>query len=162
MAEILISSDITNGDIVHLSMFMRPADVTEVMLSHGHTPEEAVINAVRTSRHAYRVTANGSLICMFGVCDDRLAKGTGVPWMLSKPSVTKYPTHIMRIGLRTVKSWMREYDLLMNAVWAGNDTSIRWLKRIGFEFGDPVALGPQQAPFYAFFKARRVKACVNQ
>jgi hypothetical protein len=60
---------------------------------------------------------------------------------------------IVRFGLEAVARWGSQFDYLANYVHATNTKSIRWLKRLGFSFGDPVAgFGHGGGVFLPFYR----------
>lgn len=124
--------------IRHIARNMRPADEAEVR-ALGRSPFAAMVVSLRRSQRAWTIIADGKAVGMFGVGDVNILAGVGSPWMLGTPALERHAT----IFLRNCNYWVRQlldgYTVLRNCVDDRNTLSIRWLKWLGFQVGEPVA-----------------------
>lgn len=140
----------TDEDAISLALRMRQADVDEVWASHHMAPLQALRASMAGSRDTRVGTADGFVICMFGVGGGTILVNSGTPWMLSS---VELPEHAMRFlaGSREVIDEMySKYDYLANHVDARNTLSIRWLKWLGFTVREPKPFGIDERPFCRF------------
>lgn len=133
-----------------LTLELRRADRDEVEAMSGRNPREALVEAVERSRMAWAGLADGKLVCLFGVAPLTLAGVTGVPWLLGSDDVCAYSRQFLRRNKDYVRQMLAEFPVLRNAVDARNAVSIRWLRWLGFQFGEATPMGPQRLPFIPF------------
>lgn len=126
----------TERDAMFLVERMREADRLEVSLSHGHTPEQAVLHAMDTSRWSMSILRDGDMVCMFGV-GGRMMSLVGSPWMLGTDLVDECKRSIAMISTRAIPVMAEGVKLLENWVHADNVVSIKWLTWLGFTIEEP-------------------------
>lgn len=130
---------------------MRKADVDEVAAARGVTPFEAMALSLRKSARAWTIIADGVPIAMFGVGDVNILAGIGSPWMLGTDELPRHSTIFLRNCAYWVGQLLEGYSVLRNCVDDRNKLSIRWLRWLGFEVGDPV---PFKGQLFRMFEMR--------
>jgi hypothetical protein len=130
---------------------MRPADVEEVRLSHGHSPLAALEASVRSSPLVcYVAVDDGRPLCAFGVGGRPLAV-KGSPWLLGHERLGDYRRELARLSRPMVQMMSARFSLLENWVHADNVVSVRWLKACGFTLEPAAPFGAQGAMFHRFW-----------
>ena len=130
---------------------LRPKDHLEVLWATGQKPDDVLAESWRTSHLRWAIINEGRVLGIFGL---GRAEGVGVPWLLGSPELDQYGFAFARQSLHYLRIMLDVCPFLINHVWSGNDTSIKWLKWCGFEFGELVAHGPAREPFYPFSMRR--------
>lgn len=137
-------------DIAELAPKIREQDKIEIFHSHGMTPAEGLKFSLERAQEANSIVSDdGKIIGMFGVGE--FTPNIGIPWLLGTDELPK----IAREFIPESRAWIdrvhAHYDVLFNFVYAGNTTSIRWLKWLGFSFIRRIDdFGVHPAPFIEF------------
>ena len=128
---------------------MRQQDADEVRAAGWQSLHEAVHDSVSLSEWSRVVRCNGVLVAIFGVrASGTLLSPCGIPWMLGTPALMRHRLLLHRMARKYVSDMLHKYGHLFNVVDARNSVSISWLKRLGFQFHDPVEFrGHQFIPF---------------
>lgn len=139
----------TVDDAVALFPRLRVDDLREVTLSSGNNVEASLVKAVEVSEVCLCAEDEEGIICLWGIARHDSSRGS--IWMLAADSVYKYTKEL--IGIKPwVHSMLPHYGTLYNYVHADNKRSIRWLKMLGFKFGELIPdYGVGKAPFYPFY-----------
>ena len=145
----------TEKDVRSIASRIREADRLEIWLASGTQPAGVLVSALHQSEKAWVYTADGIPECVFGVVTGPVPS-LGVPWMVGTPVMVKHQVALLREGHRIVNEMNDMYPTLWNLVSADSRTSIRWLKRLGFQLGDPIKHGPFNADFYPFMRFKDV------
>lgn len=141
----------TLDDAVSLSSRLRPEDATEVALSSSESTEALLVHSVSMSQECYAAEVDGLVIALWGVHRYQLV--IGVPWLLASPEVSRYAKRLVADGRAWVDHISITHPVLTNFVHAGNKSSLRWLKHLGFTIGQLYPeYGVGKAPFYQFYK----------
>lgn len=140
------------GDIGHLAENLREADRCELAALDNQpiNPFHVISRAIVMSSHVWTFArvADNTPISIFGVAP--MAEHIGSPWMLGTEELYDHPRDLVVLGRRYIQLMTGAYPVLINYVDARNEKSVRWLKRMGFQFGDPEPLGPYRIPFHRF------------
>lgn len=134
----IVTSKVTEEDIVELIDNIREIDRLEVWYLNALEPEAAIRQSVEESEFcaAARLEETGELICIYGVSSISILGKVGAPWMLGTDAVAKIPFGLVRRTRHAVKSVLRNrYDLLINTIWDKNEATKRYLRACGFKFG---------------------------
>lgn len=132
------------------SLVLRQADREEVEALTGRDPSGVVAESVAASHKAWAGLAGDRLVCLFGVAPMSLAGVTGIPWLLGSDDVCRYSRAFLRRNRAYVHEMLVDFPVLRNVVDQRNAVSIRWLKWLGFRFGEPMPMGPRGLPFIPF------------
>lgn len=123
---------------------LRPEDRMEAAAMHKGGASQAVMDSVKESEDAYRVT---------GEMDEPLVlygkyKAEGLPgrliWCMATIHLPPYEREFARVSRKILQDWTKEYGLLWNAVAEFNEPAKRWLRWCGAEFGEPLEMGGEK------------------
>ena len=119
---------------------MRREDTEEVWASHRHTPIEALLGGYkRTPETLVAVSKRGEIpLAIFGVRPKTVTSDVGTVWLLGSDEALRHRRKFMTMVPKVLEIWLEEYKLLENYVHVKNKTSVRWLKRLGFQMEEPV------------------------
>lgn len=150
MGNVVIRNTVSH-DAARLLADMRAADRREC-LAYG-TDDYA--GGVRTSIAASvfcwsAFDDHGELLAVFGVAPLSMATGVGSPWMLGTTRLRRHARDLMRICPGYIEWMLETFPYLTNYVHAHNETSVRWLRRLGFILKPPAPYGLIGAPFRQF------------
>jgi len=140
----------TSDDIVKVAAEMRLADVMEVAASHGHSPIDAVIEAVKVSSAAFAVIIDGTPAAVFGFVH-RGGMSAEV-WMLGTDLLTRNVRLFRKESKRIIDSWAEQFPLMHNFVDDENEAAKRWLTSVGFKMDEPRPYGVGRLPFRYFWR----------
>lgn len=141
-----------------LAPLMRAEDAAEVLASAGHTPLQALLDALDDSAEAWAVLFDGEVAALFGVCPAPVVStsilGTplvGVPWALTGRAVDSHPRTFWRLSRPWLAHFARRYPVLVQAVDARYAASLRWLARLGFDVQPAAPHGAAGLPFHPVY-----------
>lgn len=127
----------------------RAADVAELWAQARVSPAQAMERGLRASpAMSFVVEADGVPLCMFGATAHNALAGVGVPWLVGTNALLRHRREFVRVAPQVVAWLQQAYPVLVNAVNCRNAVAVRWLRWLGFEFGEAFALnGERFAPF---------------
>lgn len=150
MDEVLIRETVTD-DAVRLLGQLRDADRRECLAYGLDDYEEGIRSSVTSSVLCWSAfDAAGNLLAVFGVAPVSVMTGVGCPWMLGTDRLGRHSRDLMRICPGYIGRMLGLFPHLTNHVHAGNTTSVRWLKRLGFRLHKPAPYGLLGEPFHRF------------
>ncbi len=135
----------------------RDADVAELWASSRTTPLEAMLRGMESTVHAYVGIYDGEPACMFGAAPFSILGGMGTAWMIGSRVLDGLGAQkrLLRLSVPAVDFMQDQFPtLLYNFVDQRNESAIRWLKWLGFEFGEPIIYGMDGQPFLPFYRRR--------
>lgn len=140
----------TVADAAAIAPRLRQADVDEcdALVGPGRVLEMARAT-VAASPLALAWEHDGEVIALFGVAGT-LLDTTGTPWMIGTPLLDRQGRALIHLAPSYIRQMLELFPNLINVVDVRNTRSIRWLKRMGFDFQPAVPVGPAGAPFYPF------------
>ena len=144
------------ADALELRLKLRHADLLEVQAASGPRVSETIEKAIEASPSVYtvRAKATGDLLCIFGCVPLDLMQTTGTPWMLGTDLLRRHARSLVRVTRVYFDDMLAHYSLLMNFVDARNAQSIRLIRGVGCEVGNPVPYGVSGKPFRPFWRER--------
>lgn len=91
--------------------------------------------------------------CMFGVSPLSILSGIGVPWLVGTNKLRRWSAQkaLLSEAEPVVQHFLTLFPLLVNVVDERNTSARRWLARLGFDFGDPSPMGPDNLLFRPFY-----------
>jgi hypothetical protein len=113
-----------------LDIKLRKSDCDEARAALGLDSIDALLFSISESSWTKVIEADGEIIGVFGLVK---TNSMGVPWLVGTDKLTKYKRDLMRIPKQVIKDMLKECGVLSNFVDVRNVTTIRWLKRLGFE-----------------------------
>jgi hypothetical protein len=137
------------GDAEELFKNLRPADRDELMAMSGEV-YFSIKWSIMSSRYSWAFEVDGELACLLGIVEGSLISRFGIPWMLGTTVLDKNVGVLIRHSRKYYEEVKGKYPHLVNFVDARNTKSIRWLKWLGFEFGEARDMGVANVPFYRF------------
>jgi hypothetical protein len=140
----------TDDDAHALAPVMRAADRLEAEAATGDSPLNALRMSLARSTEAWAGTADGDIVCLFGVAPLCLLGGEACPWLLGSDLVERHAMAFARRNRPMVRRWSAQFPVLRNYVDARHTVAIRWLRWMGFTLQPPVPYGPAQLPFHPF------------
>lgn len=116
----------------------------------GQLREAVELSRGRLGHMAFVAEHDGEIVALFGFVPVSALSGTAHPWMVGTAGLARVPGMLNKLSRAYCSAVLAEYPLLVNYVDARNRTSIAWLKRLGFEIGDPTPFGVEGLPFHRF------------
>lgn len=145
----------TDAHAVALAATMRASDVAEVEASGEPSPLAAVRRSMLFSSHtAAALTADGRVICIYGVGAMGFLSNTGCPWFLASDLLGEYRRELIARSRSHLSAVLDLYPELENFVDARAVGAIRWLRWLGFKVSAPMPCGPREAMFCRFTMTR--------
>ncbi|CAB4198777.1 hypothetical protein UFOVP1324_4 [uncultured Caudovirales phage] len=136
-------------DALYLAQHLRERDTTEVL-----AVAESVIDSIDAAIMASPICAVACIgdrpVFVIGCAPLPEREGMGVPWLLATDEVTAHRGALTKITKHYVGLFLERWPALLNYVDQRNTDSVRWLQRLGFTIGEPVAFGRQGEPFHPF------------
>lgn len=129
----------TAGHGAELVANMRPECVADLE-SVGSTPAESVQRGLESSE-AWAVLFDGKVAAVFGV------HGEAGFWVLTTPEVVRHPRAFLKASKAAAELLLQDRERLENWVPSAFCESVRWLKWLGAEVGEPVPRGPYGKPY---------------
>lgn len=137
------------GDIDLIKDCLRKCDVDEIWKSNRHSPEEALKEGLRAGM-CFTAWDQVGPIAMFGVIRDKDNGGRGIIWMLGTDNIRRYPKEVLGKARKVIGALLAEFDVLYNFIDVNNETSIRFLSRLGARFDQPKKYGVEGDKFMYF------------
>ncbi len=148
-------STVSDKDIEELVHNIRSVDKREIQVMCQADHEYAIRFSVEASQDrclSVRDSDDGDLICIFGVSSLTVLGLVGAPWLIGTPKMNTHARDLMEVSRVYLQCMLDEFDMLTNIVWAGNKASIRYLKKLGFDFSELKTNVRTTATYYTFSK----------
>lgn len=137
-----------------IAAIVRQADVDEITEALGIPMDHALRMCFGGSLKASKIVVDGKVVAVFGDCiHDR---EIGVPWLISTIHVERHAKAFLKVCKPEVQEMLTRRPVLMNYVDQRNTQAVRWLKWLGFRFGEAIPYGPKGLPFFPFQLKREV------
>lgn len=140
----------TPDDIAALASNLRDLDWQEMQAYGRKEPLAPLMSSFRQSLMCWSGLAGGELACVIGVSPISMLGGIGSPWMMGTPVLDRNSRVLMRMAPAYIGQMLAVFPHLINFVHAKNHTSVRWLKRLGFQLSEPEPFGALREPFHRF------------
>lgn len=145
----------TVGDAAYIAPILREADRCEILAIHADPAATVLAEAVRVSSRAYAAWAwrgpqDFDALALFGVAPVPGHPLLGVPWMVGARGLEDAPKTLVRHSRIWLSRISEGYRRLANWVDARNESSIRWLRWLGFTVHPPLPWGRFDLPFHPF------------
>lgn len=137
-------------DVV-ISARLRPEDDAELRAAKGPNVGKTVAQAIALSPgQAWAAEIDGELVALFGFAPYSALSDTASPWLVGTPELKRIPGVLVREGRCYCQRALGRFSVLRNYVDARNKTSVRWLRRIGFDIQPAVIFGVERRLFHPF------------
>lgn len=140
----------TSEDLDELAEHMRDIDRKECRLTMPMPVRKALSLSHEVSYETLTGRVDGKLVAVFGIARMSTISSVGVPWMLGTPLVERYAMTVIRYNREMISKWEKQHSILKNYVHVDNETSIRWLRWLGFTILKPVRFGAKNEFFHPF------------
>lgn len=141
----------TSDDLRAVADNMRHDDVMEVRALGKENMRAALFESERASVWSATVVWRQHPVGIVGVCETgTLISPVGVPWLLGTDGLYDMGRLFWTEAKRVVYAMSKDYISLVNYVWAGSETSVRFLSKLGFTIHAPVNVPPLGEPFHQF------------
>ena len=137
-------------DIPAILRDVRQADIDEIVEGLGVSLERELLSGINDSLNARKIVVDGHIVAVFGDAVHSLLGSVGVPWLISTNHVERHARAFLKVCKPEVQGMLTRHRHLINYVDARNTSAIRWLKWLGFDFGEAVPYGPKRLPFFCF------------
>lgn len=128
---------------------IRGADRRELEASDGDV-RKAVLRGWLASSFCFAgVDAGGRTLGIFGIFREDAC--WWCPWLIGTNALDAHRRYLVRLSSALFPRLRARFPNMRNYVDARNTQSIRWLARLGFEFGSPAPYGVAGLPFYRFW-----------
>lgn len=128
---------------------LRAADRRELQAAEGDA-EMAVTRGWLGSSYCFAgVDARGRTLGLFGVFRENAH--WWCPWLVGTEALDDYPRDVARLSVSLFPRLRERFPNMRNYVDSRNVRSIRWLRRLGFNFSGPAPYGVSGLPFYLFW-----------
>lgn len=141
----MLDDNVTPDDIRYLAANLREADRMEVAAASGRDPQWVLTEGVIKSAVSLVYRARRPVFIV-GVVEP------GIIWLLGSDAIHHHKRALHRLAGHVLTKWHERWPTLGNIVDARNTIHIRWLKSMGFQFGEPVIAGVARLPFLPFWK----------
>lgn len=133
---------------------VREADREELWASSRAEPLDVMLAGIKSTPEPLAAIYEGEVACVFGAWPFSALGGMAAAWMVGSETLDRHGAQrdLLRLSRPVVAYWQDQFPaLLYNFVDARNDSAIRWLRWLGFQFGDPIPYGVDGLPFLPFY-----------
>lgn len=133
---------------------IRDADRQELWASSRSDPLDAMLKGMERTASSFVAIYDGQVAAMFGASPYSIMGDKGAAWMigskvLEQPGAQK---DLLRLSVPVLDYMLDQFPaLLYNFVDQRNDKAIRWLRWLGFQFGEAMPYGVDKLPFLPFW-----------
>lgn len=122
---------------VRMAPRLRLVDCLEI---RDHADPLAVIRqSLAGASHAWAWMIDGEPACIFGVSPRSLVGGTAFAWFLATDAIATDLRTFLLGSREMVRMMQGLYPRIEGMVDARYTQSVRWIRRLGFQFGDTIA-----------------------
>ena len=141
------------SDLNYVCSNIRNIDRIEIKYQTNEDPEEALRLSFLHSKTV--MTVAGDEDQPMGICG---VISNGCIWLISTDELfsnKKYKIQLIRVGRKWVDILLKSYKILYNVVYAENESAIKWLKSLGFQFTTyHKEYGEHKKPFFEFMRIK--------
>ncbi len=133
---------------------VREADRRELWAGSRGEPLPVMLHAIEATPEPLAAIYEGEVACVFGAWPFSALGGMASAWMIGSRVLERHGAQrdLLRLSQPVVAYWREQFPaLLYNFVDARNDAAIRWLRWLGFEFGEAIPYGVDGLPFLPFY-----------
>lgn len=145
---------VQHDDIAALAANLREIDKKEIRAKTDQSFYDVVYESVEASAKCYTCEINDEMAAIFGVGIVNITDGHGIIWMLGTDVLRLYPREVMNCTDAMLPLLERGFSKLENFVSVENLRSLKWLRKIGYEIGEPIDFGRNGEQFV------RISKCV--
>ena len=122
-----------------------PSEILDTIYKHGFQlnwgePEDVLHRAIAACSSTWVGLADGAVACIWGVIPPTLLSNQCYLWLYTTEALKGNEFRFARHSQMVVADILKEYPEVIGHVKAGADRSIRWLKWLKAELGEPEGL----------------------
>ena len=156
---IIVIEPTTSEHLDELALNMRESDLQEITCISNRGVRATLALSAELSSWVSTCLVDGAVAAVWGVAP-RWAENPrddfAVPWMLGTPLTNAHPKTLVSESKRQLRLMLNDYDHLQQWVDIRNTASVRWLKHLGFTFGEAKPYGMAGELFYPFWYKNNV------
>ena len=152
-------SVITDAD--YIAANMRQQDIDELAASGTRTPLQVLRESITDSIMCWTTLVNDRPAFVWGVVPMCMISGVGSIWMLGTDDLKLVRKQFIKYTPAYLEHILAAFPLIYNEVDTRNTVAIRWLKWLGFTFGD-IRENPHSGVPFQYFEMRRIEPCASQ
>lgn len=140
----------TPDDAALFAPRLRESDRREIVGLMGEEIEQGLRRSIAESEWAVVASIGGEPVYVSG--KSMFPTGAGCPWLVGTDLIAQHRREFLRTTRLLTARMVSESPLLINLVAAENETSIRWLRWLGFDVRDdnPIVVREGGLPFFIF------------
>ena len=143
------------GDALVIASGLRASDKAELQAGGFADMARALVACYRASTISCSVALVGEKpVAIYGLAPGK-EKGDAVPWMLATDGVYADRRALVDDAKEVLAQWQADHEKLYNLVYSKSRTSIRWLKRLGFDVTASTVKDPQTGEEFNVFHWRK-------
>lgn len=131
---------------------LREIDRRELYMLSRLKPDDALDLTLSLAVASWSGFVGDELICVFGISRRSQLSDVGVPWLVGTDAIGDNYRPFARLSRDYYSRFSRAFPQMENYVLADNVVTVRWLKWLGFDMGEPTPHGFARAPFIRFSK----------
>lgn len=129
----------------HSIQRLSPTEVLDVIYRHGFElnwgePEDVLHRCIASCSSTWVGLAEGEVACIWGVIPPTLLSHQCYLWLYTTEKLKGNEFRFARHSQMVVQDILKEYPEVVGHVKAGHDRSVRWLKWLGAQLGEPEGL----------------------
>lgn len=147
--------DATQEHVNALKGRLRKADAKEIWAAGFDSDAESLDRSLQASVLAYALERRGLPVAVFGIAPAGTYLGTSAcVWLLGSKEISEIPVTFVKLTIPVIEIFLLRYPVLFNYVDNSYVNSIKWLKSMGAQFEEPIALGRNGELFSKFTLTR--------
>lgn len=127
---------------------LRAKDAVDLMTATRGSVEHAMRQSLASASHAWVWEVDGSPACMFGVTVRTVVAGGALVWLFSTDQVERHRRTFWHGSKILLRVFLERYGSVEGYCDARFLQSMQWLRRLGFELGEPLFVAG--IPFHHF------------
>ena len=124
---------IGRGEVMDLISQVEDGSLTE-------NDKETFRRCVEQTTQVWIGLADGKLVCIWGLIPPTLLSDTAYLWLYTTEAIKGHEFLFVRHSQIAVKAMLKLYPTITGITKIGNEQTLRWLKWLGAEFGEPNGL----------------------
>jgi hypothetical protein len=126
---------------------LRPDDLAEIAAT-GMKPRHLLTGLWRESHIRRAALVDGEIAAVWG-CAGTMLSPVGEAWLLTAPAVAKLPLAFLKETREEMRAMLATKRIVTSGVLASYESSIRFMRMVGFTVGAPTPLSSSGAMFRA-------------
>lgn len=99
--------------------------------------QETMRRSMANSRWVWIGSEGSKILCVWGLIPPSLLSDRAYLWLFTTEHMREHVFLFVRYSQRAVREMLQVYPVIVGHAQVGADRSIRWLRWLGAQFGDP-------------------------